>query len=68
MKGLFDIYFSFFAIFILSPVFLLITIILILFGTHEVFFLQERIGLNRKPFKVWKFATMLKNSDLILNY
>lgn len=42
-----------------------ITIILLLTGEHYVFYFQERIGLGGKPFKVWKFATMLKNSPNI---
>ncbi|MEN3810902.1 sugar transferase [Chromobacterium piscinae] len=31
-------------------------------GEGEVFFLQERIGKHGKTFKLFKFATMLKNS------
>lgn len=29
----------------------------------EIFYLQERVGLNNKKFKIYKFATMLKNSS-----
>ncbi|MCL6460336.1 MAG: sugar transferase, partial [Flavobacterium micromati] len=36
-------------------------------GEGEIFYLQERMGLNNKPFKIYKFATMLKNSALIGN-
>jgi lipopolysaccharide/colanic/teichoic acid biosynthesis glycosyltransferase len=39
-----------------------IMIILKLTGEHEIFYLQTRIGKAKKPFKVIKFATMLKNS------
>ena len=39
-----------------------ISLLLRLTGEHEVFFLQERIGMHGKPFKLFKFATMLKNS------
>jgi lipopolysaccharide/colanic/teichoic acid biosynthesis glycosyltransferase len=31
-------------------------------GEHDIFYIQERIGKNEKPFKILKFATMLKNS------
>jgi lipopolysaccharide/colanic/teichoic acid biosynthesis glycosyltransferase len=31
----------------------------------EVFYLQERIGLNGEPFRIFKFATMLKDSPNI---
>jgi lipopolysaccharide/colanic/teichoic acid biosynthesis glycosyltransferase len=63
MKRLFDIVFSGIAIIIASPILLIIMFILSITGEREVFFLQERIGLNGKPFKVFKFATMQKNSD-----
>lgn len=50
---------------LLSPVFILVIIILLFTGEHEVFYLQERIGYKNKPFKIWKFATMQKNSQNI---
>ena len=31
-------------------------------GEHDIFYGQERIGRGGKPFKVMKFATMLRNS------
>ena len=31
-------------------------------GEHDIFYGQERIGKGGKPFKVWKFATMLRDS------
>ena len=31
-------------------------------GEHDIFYGQERIGKGGKPFKLWKFATMLRNS------
>tara|TARA_B110000003_G_C16530071_1_gene488568 strand:- start:489 stop:1067 length:579 start_codon:yes stop_codon:yes gene_type:complete len=34
-------------------------------GEGEIFFLQDRIGLNGKFFKIFKFATMLKDSPNI---
>jgi lipopolysaccharide/colanic/teichoic acid biosynthesis glycosyltransferase len=37
-------------------------VVLLLTGEHEVFYFQERIGYGGKPFNVWKFATMVKNS------
>ena len=61
----FDIFFSGLTIFILSPLLITIMIILKFTGEHEVFYLQERIGRNGKPFYIIKFATMLKNSPNI---
>ncbi len=42
---------------------LLIMLILRLTGEGEVWFLQERVGLNGRRFKVYKFATMRKDSE-----
>jgi lipopolysaccharide/colanic/teichoic acid biosynthesis glycosyltransferase len=36
---------------------------LLLTGEHEVFYFQRRVGANVKPFYIWKFATMLKDSE-----
>ena len=47
---------------ILLPLFVPIIIILRLTAEGEVFYLQERIGYKNSKFKIWKFATMLKNS------
>ena len=38
---------------------------LLLTGEHYVFYLQERIGYMNKPFFIYKFATMLKESPNI---
>jgi lipopolysaccharide/colanic/teichoic acid biosynthesis glycosyltransferase len=62
-KRLFDILSSSIALIILSPLLLPIMILLKLTSEGEVFYFQERIGLNKKPFMIFKFATMLKNSS-----
>ncbi|HSU29569.1 MAG TPA: sugar transferase [Chitinophagaceae bacterium] len=62
IKRFFDILFSLIALIILLPFFIPIIIILLLTGEHEVFYRQERIGYKNRPFGIWKFATMVKNS------
>ena len=62
MERFFDILFSGFALIILSPLLVPIVIILKFSGEGEVFFFQERIGKDGKLFKLFKFATMLKDS------
>jgi lipopolysaccharide/colanic/teichoic acid biosynthesis glycosyltransferase len=57
-----DIIFSFLALTILMPLFVLVAIILKFTGEGEIFFQQERVGQNKKAFQLYKFATMLKNS------
>ena len=63
LKRIFDIVSSSIACIILAPFLLPIVILLRLTSEGEVFYLQDRIGLNKKPFMIYKFATMLKNSS-----
>jgi len=65
MERLFDIVLSGLALLALSPLLLPIVLILRFSGEGEVFFLQERIGKGGKTFKLFKFATMLKDSPNI---
>ena len=62
-KRLFDILSSSIALILLSPLLLPIIVLLRLTSEGEVFYFQERIGMYNKPFKIFKFATMLKNSS-----
>ena len=61
-KRLTDILLAGLALIILSPILLIAIILLLITGEHEVFYYQKRIGYKNKPFYIWKFATMLKNS------
>lgn len=65
MQRFFDIIFSGFALVILSPLLLPLILILRLTGEGEIFFLQNRVGQGGKDFKLYKFATMLKDSPNI---
>lgn len=60
-KRLFDIVVSFFALIVLSPVFLVICLINLFTPDTNIFFSHERRGRRGKPFKMYKFQTM-KNS------
>ncbi len=62
MLRVFDFALSSLAILCLSPFLLPVMLLLKLTGEHEVFYLQERIGRDGKPFRVVKLATMLKES------
>lgn len=66
MKRSFDIFCSLTALIILSPLLLLIAFILKITGEGEVFYLQERVGRYGVPFRIVKFATMLKESPNLL--
>ncbi|MFT3909258.1 MAG: sugar transferase [Ferruginibacter sp.] len=65
IKRLIDIFLSLLALAILSPLLILCILILLVTGEHEVFYFQKRIGYKNKPFFIWKFATMVKNSPNI---
>ena len=65
MIRFFDLLLSSLALVILLPLLLPIMLILKLSGEGEVFFLQERVGKHREGFKLFKFATMLKDSPNI---
>ncbi len=62
LKRIIDIIIALVALIVLSPILIPCMIILKLTGEHEVFYFQERVGFNNKPFYIWKFATMVKNS------
>lgn len=62
MERFFDILFSGLALLVLSPLLVPIVIILKCSGEGEVFFLQDRVGKEGVLFKLFKFATMLKDS------
>tara|TARA_B110001469_G_C9586179_1_gene290797 strand:+ start:414 stop:1139 length:726 start_codon:yes stop_codon:yes gene_type:complete len=62
LKRTLDIFFSSLGLILIFPISILIVIILKLSGEGEVFYLQERMGYNNKPFYIYKFATMLKDS------
>jgi lipopolysaccharide/colanic/teichoic acid biosynthesis glycosyltransferase len=62
MRRFFDIVLSGLALAILSPVLVAVILVLRCTGEREVLFLQERVGKKGKTFKLYKFATMLKDS------
>lgn len=57
-----DIVVSGLALLILAPLLIPIIIGLKLTGEGYIWYKQERIGYKNKPFLIWKFATMLKDS------
>lgn len=66
-KRFFDIVLSSGALVCFSPVFLAI-FIMNRFGDNKgpLFYKQERIGWHGKPFKIYKFRSMVENADKIL--
>ena len=62
-----DLLVSIIGIIVISPLFLIIVIVLKFTDEGEIFYLQERVGLNNQPFNIYKFATMLKDSPNLGN-
>ncbi len=65
VKRFMDLCIAIFALIILLPLLVPVMIILIFTGEHEIFYFQKRIGYKNKPFYIWKFATMAKDSPNI---
>ena len=64
IKRIMDITIATVALTLLSPLLIPVIIILRFTGEGLVFFKQERIGYMNKPFCMWKFVTMLRDSPL----
>ena len=64
LKRLFDLSFSGLALLILSPMFLILGFLIRLDSKGPVFFRQERLGLNRTPFTLYKFRTMIDDAEM----
>ena len=63
MIRLFDLFFSFIGVLIASPFLLFIAIAIKLTSRGPVIFSQKRVGKNNNDFNVFKFRTMIINSD-----
>jgi exopolysaccharide biosynthesis polyprenyl glycosylphosphotransferase len=66
VKRVIDIIGSGLALFVLSPVFVAISIAIKRDSRGPVLFVQERVGLKRKKFKMLKFRTMRVDSEELL--
>jgi len=65
-KRLFDILFSLSVLILFAPVYLLLAFLIALSSSGPIFYVQERVGKNRKRFYCLKFRTMVENADDIL--
>ena len=63
MKRLFDIIFSMIILLLFLPFGLIISLLILLSGKGGIFYIQERVGKNGRPFGLLKFRTMGKDAD-----
>lgn len=64
-KRVFDIGFSLIALLVLSPLFVLFTLLVALSSPGGAFFRQVRVGRDGRSFKLLKFRTMRPNSEAL---
>jgi lipopolysaccharide/colanic/teichoic acid biosynthesis glycosyltransferase len=62
-KRAFDFVFALFALLLLSPLLIVISILIKLESSGPVFFRQERVGLGQKIFCIHKFRSMIQNAE-----
>lgn len=63
VKRLFDIVFSIFALILTSPIMLVSAIIIKCTSKGPIFFKQERLTLDNKPYNIYKFRTMVVDAE-----
>lgn len=62
LKRAFDVGFSTAVLALTAPLFIAISLLIRLTSPGPIFFVQERVGLNGKPFRMYKFRTMNMSS------
>jgi len=63
IKAILDKILSLILLLFLSPLFLFTAILIKITSAGPVFFVQERVGLNKRLFRVYKFRTMVKDAE-----
>jgi len=63
LKRALDVSLSLVAMLLLSPLFLLATLIIKLTSPGPIFFVQERVGLSKRRFRLCKFRTMVADAE-----
>ena len=62
-KRLFDIIFSFLGLVLVLPLLLIISVLIKRESPGPVFYRGERVGKDRKPFRIFKFRTMVIDAE-----
>ncbi len=66
IKTIFDLFFALIILIVGSPIFIIIALLVKLSSRGPIFFLQKRIGKNKKSFNCIKFRTMHPEAEDIL--
>lgn len=65
LKRMFDIVASAGALLVLSPLLFIVALIIKLTDRGPIFFAQPRVGLHGRPFKMYKFRSMVVNAEAL---
>jgi len=65
VKRIFDVAFALFLLLASSPVMLLAAVCIKFQDGGPVFFSQSRIGYRKRPFRIYKFRTMVQNAEAL---
>ena len=63
MKRLFDLFFSLAGFLVLSPIFIILSLLIIVTMGWPIFYRQIRVGRGGAQFKIIKFRSMVKNAE-----
>ena len=66
IKTIFDLFFALIFLVVSSPIFISIALLVKLSSRGPIFFLQKRVGKNKKTFNCIKFRTMHPEAEDIL--
>jgi lipopolysaccharide/colanic/teichoic acid biosynthesis glycosyltransferase len=65
LKRVFDIFFGILGLLIFAPLFILIGVLIKIDSRGPVFFKQERIGIHKRIYSIYKFRSMVVNAENI---
>ncbi|MFM8353556.1 MAG: sugar transferase, partial [Gammaproteobacteria bacterium] len=63
VKRIFDLLLTIPALVVLAPVFLIVALAIKLESPGPVFFVQQRVGMNKRPFRLVKFRSMVQDAE-----
>jgi exopolysaccharide biosynthesis polyprenyl glycosylphosphotransferase len=66
LKRTLDFAVSSFLLIVLAPLFVAVPVLIKFTSPGPVFFCQERVGLNKRRFRIYKFRTMVRNAEQLM--
>jgi exopolysaccharide biosynthesis polyprenyl glycosylphosphotransferase len=66
IKRALDVLGSLLLLLLLAPLFSIVALLIKLTSEGDVFFLQERVGYNKRKFLIYKFRTMVPNAEKMM--